>query len=57
MGKTITACKDCKGCIYFEMIDKFYMHCKVRDKKYMYGQSIPCEDKEKNNKKKESKND
>ncbi len=58
MGKTITAYKNCKGCMHFEMIDKFYMHCKARDKKYMYGQSVPCDDKDKNNKKKkESKTD
>lgn len=57
MSKTITAYKDCKGCIHLEEIDKYYMHCKARDKKYMYGQSIPCDDKEKNNKKKENKKD
>ena len=41
----ITACKDCKDCKYFEMIDKFYMKCNARDKKYMYGQTVPCEDR------------
>lgn len=51
MSKTITAYKDCKGCIYLGEIDKYYMHCKIRDKKYMYGQSVPCDDKEVDNKK------
>ena len=51
MSKTITAYKDCKECVYLERIDPYYMHCKVRDKKYMYGQSVPCDDKEKSNKK------
>ena len=50
---TITAYKDCKNCKYLEVIDKFYMHCTARDKKYMYGQAVPCEDKEKTTKKKE----
>ena len=43
--KTITACKDCKDCMYFTMLDKFHMTCLARDKKYMYGQAVPCDDK------------
>ena len=54
MANMITACKDCKNCKHFEMLDKFYMKCHARDKKYMYGQSVPCEDKEKTTKKKEN---
>ena len=41
----IVACKDCKNCKYFEMLDKYYMGCHARNKKYMYGQWVPCEDK------------
>lgn len=41
----IVAGKDCQSCIYNEPIDKFYNHCKARDKKYHYGQWVPCEDK------------
>ena len=43
--KTITAYKDCKDCIYFTMSDKFYMTCLARGKKYMYGQAVPCDNK------------
>ena len=43
--KTITAYKDCKGCMYFTMLDKFHMTCLARNKKYTYGQAVPCDDK------------
>ena len=42
----ITACKDCQDCKYFEMLDKFYMRCHARDKRYHYGQWVPCDDRE-----------
>ena len=42
----ITACKDCVDCKYYERLDKFYMLCHARDKKYHYGGWIPCNDKE-----------
>ena len=45
MAKTITAYKDCLNCANFAQIDKFNMHCKARDKKYLYGQAVPCDDK------------
>lgn len=41
----IVAGKDCSDCIFYEKIDKFYSHCSARDKKYHYGQWVPCEDK------------
>lgn len=41
----IVACKDCSDCKYFEMLDKFYMRCHARDKRYHYGQWVPCDDK------------
>lgn len=41
----IVAGKDCQDCIYYEPIDKFYNKCTARDKKYHYGQWVPCEDK------------
>ena len=31
--------------MYFTMLDKFHMTCLARDKKYMYGQAVPCDDK------------
>ena len=55
MANMITACKDCANCKHFEMLDKFYMMCHAREKKYMYGQSVPCNDKEKITKKKKEK--
>ena len=45
MAKTITAYKDCLKCANFAPIDKYNMQCKARDKKYLYGQSVPCDDK------------
>ena len=45
MPKTITAYKDCLKCANFAPIDKFNMQCKARDKKYLYGQAVPCDDK------------
>ena len=41
----IVAGKECQDCIYYSQIDKFYSHCSARDKKYHYGQWVPCEDK------------
>ena len=41
----IVAGKDCQDCIYYEPIDKFYNKCTARDKRYCYGQWVPCEDK------------
>ena len=41
----IVAYKECQDCIYYSPIDKFYCHCSARDKKYHYGQWVPCEDK------------
>lgn len=41
----ITAGKDCIDCIYYEPIDKFYSRCTARDKRYHYGQWVPCNDK------------
>lgn len=41
----IVAGKDCQDCIYYEPIDKFYNKCTARNKKYHYGQWVPCEDK------------
>lgn len=55
--KNITAFKDCTKCQFFEQIDKYNMHCKARDKKYMYGQTVPCEDFKKSDQKKGEKTD
>ena len=41
----IVAYKECQDCVYYSPIDKFYCHCSARDKKYHYGQWVPCEDK------------
>ena len=41
----ITAGKECEDCRYYEPIDKFYSKCTARDKKYHYGQWVPCNDK------------
>lgn len=41
----ILAYKECEDCIYFQKIDKFNMICQKREKKYLYGQWVPCEDK------------
>ena len=41
----IVAGKECQDCIYYSQIDKFYSHCSARNKKYHYGQWVPCEDK------------
>lgn len=58
MAATITAYKDCQNCQYFVQIDKYYMTCIARNKKYMYGQSVPCNNKVKvtKSKKKEKTN-
>ena len=42
--------KDCNDCVYASFDDdkaKLKVHCSARNKDYYYGQSIPCEDKEK----------
>ena len=41
----IVAGKECQDCIYYSQIDKFYSHCSARNKRYHYGQWVPCEDK------------
>lgn len=56
MVATITAYKDCQNCQYFVQVDKFYMNCIARNKKYMYGQSVPCSDKVVTKSKKKEKN-
>lgn len=45
MAKMITAYKDCLKCANFAPIDKYNMQCTARDKKYLYGQSVPCDDR------------
>lgn len=46
VGKMITT-SECEKCIHSIIDDsdkaRLYVYCKVRDKKYMYGQRIPCE--------------
>ena len=41
---------DCVNCVYctVEEVDKahIYVHCDKREKKYFWGQTVPCEDKE-----------
>ena len=39
---------DCKDCKYLEYLleDNNRVMCQARNKKYYYGQCIPCEDKE-----------
>jgi len=45
----IIAGKDCDKCQYSLINDssksKVVIYCKARDKTYIWGQSIPCEDK------------
>lgn len=41
----IIAYKECTNCMHFNAIDKYYMKCTARNKKYLYGQWVPCEDK------------
>lgn len=35
-------CRDCKHCTF----DNMKVHCAARDKQYVYGMKVPCEDKE-----------
>lgn len=47
-GEIIIAGADCEGCIY--LVDTSETNhkiiCTARDKKYYYGQCIPCDSKE-----------
>lgn len=49
--KTITAGSECVGCKFYTLDEsdksKLKVKCAARDKEYMYGQRISCEDKEK----------
>lgn len=44
---------ECEECTHSIIIDenkaKVYVYCKAKDKKYFWGQCIPCEYKEKKN--------
>lgn len=44
---------ECEECTHSIIIDenkaRVYVYCKVKDKKYFWGQCIPCEYKEKKN--------
>lgn len=47
MSKFITCGRDCEGCKYaMFMSDGNVIMCAARDKKYYYGQKVPCEDYE-----------
>lgn len=41
---------ECETCAHSTIIDddkaRIYVYCKVKDKKYLWGQCIPCEYKE-----------
>ena len=47
VGKTITT-SECENCIHSKIDEsdkaKVYVLCNARNKKYLYGQRIPCED-------------
>lgn len=44
---TIITSKCNKECIYgsIDETDKSKVYCKIKDKKYVYGQKIPCDQK------------
>lgn len=44
-GDTIHVGDDCRNCVYMNEIDKLHIVCKARNKTYVYGQSIICEDR------------
>lgn len=36
--------KDCAGCKYYQRIDKLHVKCWIKNKQYIWGQSVPdCE--------------
>ncbi len=38
--------KDCVNCKYYQRLDRLHIKCWVKDKKYIWGQSVPdCESK------------
>lgn len=46
--KMITT-SNCETCVYGELVDnkmaKVMIHCKAKQKNYIYGQRIPCSDR------------
>ena len=49
--KIIIAGKDCEDCRYSDIVEeskaRIYVFCGIKDKRYFYGQNIPCDLKEK----------
>lgn len=49
--KIIIAGKDCEDCRYSDIVDEskseVYIFCGIKNKRYFYGQCIPCDLKEK----------
>lgn len=52
MGNMIIAGKECESCAYSNIDDsnksKIIIKCKARNKVYLWGQCIPCNDKKQN---------
>lgn len=46
MAKMLVAGRDCDGCVHAEIKERGDVFCHLRNKKYFYGQYVPCEDKE-----------
>ena len=55
----IIAGHDCKKCIHYKETEEsnFKITCLAKNKKYFYGQRIPCEEREINNELKDKKTD
>lgn len=46
MAKMLVAGRDCENCVHAEIKNGGDVICHKRNKKYFYGQYVPCEDKE-----------
>lgn len=46
MAKMLVAGRDCENCVHADIKESGDVFCHHRNKKYFYGQYVPCDDKE-----------
>lgn len=46
MAKMLVAGRDCENCVHADIKESGDVFCHYRNKKYFYGQYVPCDDKE-----------
>ena len=46
MAKMLVAGRDCENCVHADIKESGDVFCHYRNKKYFYGQYVPCDDQE-----------